>query len=321
MRDAKPVQYGMALLYYDPVFLQHETGNHPECADRIIPAARRLNLLGMHMGAARPSWKPLEEDAASLVHARQYLGLLQDACESGGEQLDPDTLVSSQSFVVALMAAGAVADAVDRVLHSDERRAFCLIRPPGHHALADRAMGFCLLNNVALAARLAIARHGLERVLIVDWDVHHGNGTQDLFWEDGQVGFFSIHRYPFYPGTGAADETGSGPGLGTKINVPVTFGTSRREFRERFQRALEDIAKLMRPELVLISAGFDAHRLDPIGSLGLEAEDFGPLTRLVVEAAGQYAGGRVVSALEGGYNAEAVADCVDVHLHELMRGE
>lgn len=311
----------MALLYYDPIFLQHETGQHPECADRIIPAARRLNLLAMHLGAIKPTWKPLGLDAVSLVHSPEYVESLRCMSESGGGQLDPDTLVSPQSYDVALMAAGAVAGAVDQVLHSEERRAFCLVRPPGHHALADRAMGFCLLNNVALAARLAVAQHGLQRVLIVDWDVHHGNGTQDLFWEDGQVGFLSIHRYPFYPGSGAADETGSGAGLGTKLNVPVSFGTPRKDYLDSFARALDDIASRMKPELVIVSAGFDAHRLDPIGSLGLESEDFGPMTRLVVDAAQQSAGGRVVSALEGGYNAKAVADCVDVHLHELMRGE
>lgn len=311
----------MALLYYDPVFLQHDTGNHPECAERIIPAARRLNLLAMHLGLVKPTWRPLPIGDVHLIHGAGYVESLRLACEGGGEQLDPDTLVSPQSFNVALMAAGAVADAVDQVMLSSERRAFCLVRPPGHHALADRAMGFCLLNNVALGARLAIARHDVSRVLIVDWDVHHGNGTQDLFWENGQIGFFSIHRYPFYPGTGAADETGSGAGLGTKLNVPLAFGISRASFLDNFERALEEIARRMRPELVLISAGFDAHRLDPIGSLGLESEDFGPMTRLVTEVAQQHAGGRVVSVLEGGYNAEAVADCVDVHLHELMRGE
>lgn len=310
----------MALLYYDPIFLQHETGPHPESADRIVPAARRLNLLAMHMGCMRPSWKPASLESLQLIHKGEYIESVERQSSGGGGQLDPDTVVSSRSYEVALMAAGAVSDAVDQVLHTDERQAFCLIRPPGHHALADRAMGFCLFNNVALGARLAIAQHGLERVLIVDWDVHHGNGTQDMFWEDPQVGFLSIHRYPFYPGTGAADETGSGPGLGTKLNVPVAFGTPRKEFLDHFERALEQISSRMQPELILISAGFDAHRLDPIGSLGLESEDFGPMTRQVLEVAQQYAGGRVVSVLEGGYNPDAVAQCVDVHLHELMRG-
>ena len=310
----------MALIYYDPIFLRHDSGDHPESSSRIIPAARRLNQLAMHMGLDRPQWSPLGLDAVQLVHDPGYVESLRLFCQRGGGQLDPDTFVSPESFDVALMAAGAAADAVDQVLHSEERRAFCLVRPPGHHALAGRAMGFCLFNHVAIAARLAISQHELSRVLVVDWDVHHGNGTQDLFWDDGQVGFLSIHRYPFYPCSGAADETGSGAGLGTKLNVPVTFGTSRQEYHDKFQRALENIARRMKPELILISAGFDAHRLDPVGSLGLESEDFGPLTRRVVEVAQQYAGGRVVSLLEGGYNGEAVAESVEIHMYELMRG-
>ena len=229
----------MTLLYHDAFLLQHDVGDHPECAARIVPAARRLNLMAVYMGCIRPSWQPLSESDIARVHSSQYIDKLRLTAESGGGQLDPDTLVSPQSFAVAQLAAGAVADAVDRVLHSDERSAFCLVRPPGHHALADRAMGFCLLNNVALGARLAIAKHGLQRVLIVDWDVHHGNGTQDLFWQDGQVSYLSIHRHPFYPGTGMVDETGAGAGLGTKVNVPVEFGTPRSEYLDRFERALE----------------------------------------------------------------------------------
>lgn len=308
----------MALLYYDPIVLQHDTGKHPECADRIVLAARRLNSLAEQLGCAWPTWKPISLETLELVHQPQHIEQVRAICEHGGGQLDPDTAVSRQSYEVALMAAGAVTDAVEKVLHSEERQAFCLIRPPGHHALADRAMGFCLFNNVALGARAAINHHGLERVLIVDWDVHHGNGTQDIFWDDEQVGFLSIHRYPFYPRSGAANETGGGAALGTTLNVPVSFGTSRREYQDHFERALEEIAKRIRPELVLISAGFDAHRLDPIGSLGLESEDFGPLTRKVMEVAEQYAGGRMVSVLEGGYNAEAVAECVEIHVQQLI---
>jgi acetoin utilization deacetylase AcuC-like enzyme len=182
-------------------------------------------------------------------------------------------------------------------------------------------MGFCLFNNVALGARRAIDQHDLDRVLIVDWDVHHGNGTQEIFWEDGRVGFFSIHRYPFYPGTGAADEIGAGAGLGTKLNVPITFGTPRTEYMQQFNKGLEWLAGKIRPQLVIISAGFDAHRLDPVGSLGLESEDFGSMTRSVLEVAKAHCGGRVVSALEGGYNPSAVADCVESHVQQLLATE
>jgi acetoin utilization deacetylase AcuC-like enzyme len=179
-------------------------------------------------------------------------------------------------------------------------------------------MGFCLFNNVACAARVATAELGLDRVLIVDWDVHHGNGTQDTFWTDPRVGFLSIHRWPFYPGTGDADETGSGPGLGLTMNLPVQYGTPRSDFIARFRSALEHFADRLRPQLVLISAGFDAHRADPIGSLELETEDFETLSDLVIEVARVHAGGRVVSTLEGGYNTTVLPDCMEAHLRKLM---
>jgi acetoin utilization deacetylase AcuC-like enzyme len=311
----------MVMLYYDAAFLKHETGDHPECPGRIIPASRQLHQMALHLGCSRPMWQPLNMDDLSLVHTREYADCLQRYCAGGGGQLDVDTVVSPQSYDVALLAAGAVAEAVERVIRGDERRAFCLVRPPGHHALANKAMGFCLFNNVALGARLAVRKHGLSRVLIVDWDVHHGNGTQEIFWEDPQVGFFSIHRWPFYPGTGAADEIGGGPALGTKLNVPIQYGTSPEEYLLEFATALERIASRMQPELILISAGFDAHKLDPVGSLDLETADFQTLTRHVVEAANQYAGGRIVSVLEGGYHPTALAESVELHVHELLRGE
>ena len=184
--------------------------------------------------------------------------------------------------------------------------------------MINHAMGFCLFNNVAVAARLAIDLLGLDRVLIVDWDIHHGNGTQAAFWEDPQVGFLSIHRWPFYPGTGDADETGGGRGLGTTLNLPIEFGTPRKDILARFAENLEKFAAKIKPQLVLLSAGFDAHRLDPVGNLGLETEDFIPLTSLVLDVADAYAGGRFVSVLEGGYDPQILADCVELHLAEML---
>jgi acetoin utilization deacetylase AcuC-like enzyme len=210
---------------------------------------------------------------------------------------------------------------VERVVKQDARQALCLVRPPGHHALHDSAMGFCLFNHVAIAARTAVAELGLDRVLIVDWDVHHGNGTQDAFWEDEQIGFLSIHRWPFYPGTGAADETGAGRGAGTTLNLPTHYGVSRREFRERFQTGLERMVEKLRPQRVIVSAGFDAHAADPIGSLGLEEEDFAMLTELVQQAADSYAEGRLVSVLEGGYNLDVLPRCVEAHLRQLLKAQ
>jgi acetoin utilization deacetylase AcuC-like enzyme len=180
-------------------------------------------------------------------------------------------------------------------------------------------MGFCLFNNAALAAAHAIARHHLNRILIVDWDVHHGNGTQDTFYSEERVGFFSAHRSPFYPGTGMADETGTGSALGTKFNLPLRFGISRQEYLTRFETMLEQSAQRIKPELIIISAGFDAHAADPIGSLGLATEDFSSLTRLVLQAADQHCGGKVVSLLEGGYNVHALAESIECHMRELAR--
>jgi len=207
---------------------------------------------------------------------------------------------------------------VTRVVRGDRQRALCLVRPPGHHALAGNPMGFCLFNNVAAGARVAIDEFELQRVLIVDWDVHHGNGTQATFWEDSQVAFFSAHRYPFYPGTGAADETGAGEGLGTTCNLPIRFGISRKDYVAGVRAQLERFADKIEPQLVFISAGFDSHRADPIGSLGLEREDFAPLTQLVLDIANTHADGRVVSVLEGGYNPSALTECVTIHLRELL---
>src|SRR5262249_18613126 len=236
-----------------------------------------------------------------------------------------DTVVSAQSYAVALAAAGACVAAMDAVLASGdqgapERNALCLVRPPGHHATPTRSMGFCLFNNIALAADHARVAHGLNRLLIVDWDVHHGNGTQDIFYADPTVMFFSIHRYGqgFYPGTGAADETGTGPGLGFTLNAPIRYGTARRDYLARFERDLEKAADKIKPELVLVSAGFDAHARDPIGSLGLEAEDFVVLTQRVLDVAKTHAAGRLVSCLEGGYNLEALAECVQAHLEQVL---
>ncbi len=203
------------------------------------------------------------------------------------------------------------------MLNREADTALCLSRPPGHHALNRQAMGFCLFNNVAIAAQIAIEEHGLDRVLIVDWDVHHGNGTQDIFYVDGRVGFFSSHRFPFWPGTGDSSETGTGRGLGATRNLPIGGGVTREQFLQRFRHELEDFAARIRPQLVLVSAGFDSHRLDPLGRFLLETEDYATLTQLVRDIATNYAEGRVVSVLEGGYNPDVLAECVEAHLRAL----
>ncbi|MEX0716340.1 MAG: histone deacetylase [Planctomycetaceae bacterium] len=309
----------MPLLYADPRFLDHHTGNHPESPERLRFLYERLAGGDVLARFDRKEWQPATLDQLALLHEPEYVAEMREFAARGGGHADVDTVVSRKSYDVARLAAGAAIDAVDEVIAGDHRQAACLVRPPGHHALAARAMGFCLFNNAALAAAHARAKHRLERILIVDWDVHHGNGTQDLFYADEHVWFLSAHRYPFWPGTGAASETGTGAGLGTNFNLPVRFGTPRKTYLDRFESLLSDVARLCRPQLVLTSAGFDAHAADPIGSLGLETEDFEPLTRLVRQVADEHCGGRVVSLLEGGYNVPILAECVECHLEALIR--
>jgi acetoin utilization deacetylase AcuC-like enzyme len=312
----------MTLLYRDPLFLKHDTGRHPENPDRLRSISARLENVGLSKRCAAGVYQPLSEEAVAKIHSPKLVLQVKQVAEHGGGPIDPDTVVSPDSFQVARAAAGACVAAVEAVLKGTERTALCLIRPPGHHATRTQSMGFCLFNNIALAAQHALTAHGLSRVLIVDWDVHHGNGTQDIFYESPQVLFFSIHRYGqgFYPGTGADSETGRGKGLGYTLNAPVRFGTSRREYHARFTSALETAAAKIKPELVLISAGFDAHAKDPIGSLGLEAEDFATLTRQVLGVVNTHAQGRCVSCLEGGYHLEALAESVQAHLEEVLKG-
>ncbi|HEV3203093.1 MAG TPA: histone deacetylase [Gemmataceae bacterium] len=310
----------MTLLYSDPLFLKHQTGRHPENPDRLRSITGRLAKSGLDKKCTAGTYKPLAEEAITTIHDGMQVLRVKQLVQHGGGKLDPDTVVSADSFEVALAAAGAGVAAVDAVLTGSDKHALCLVRPPGHHATKNQSMGFCLFNNIALAAQHAKTAHSLSRLLIVDWDVHHGNGTQDIFYEDSMVMFFSIHRYGhgFYPGTGAESETGRGKGLGHTINAPIRYGTSRKDYHDHFSKALEKAADKIKPELVLISAGFDAHAKDPIGSLGLDEEDFVTLTQKVQEVADTHAKGRVVSFLEGGYNLDALAQSLAAHLKELL---
>lgn len=311
----------MTRLYLDDRFLNHDTGMHPENAGRLRSITESLTAAGLLDRVARGTVVSAQDDDIRRVHTQEHLDSIRSFSRSGGGRIEVDTVLSSDSADVAWLGCGAAVDAVRHVIDGTDCHALCLVRPPGHHALPHGPMGFCLLSNAAVAARTAIQRFGLDRVLIVDWDVHHGNGTQDAFYDDEQVTFFSAHRYPFYPGTGEKSETGSGNGLGTTFNLPLSFGISRQDYLSAFELALGKAAARCRPELVIISAGFDAHHADPVGSLGLETEDFEVLTRMVCDVAAVHASGRVVSLLEGGYNAKYLAEGVRLHLETLLAVE
>jgi acetoin utilization deacetylase AcuC-like enzyme len=304
-------------LYLDPVFEDHKTGRHPESPARLEAIRKRLTDERIATLGKRGAIRRATLEEVTRVHGRDYVNHLEKLAAMGGGRLDADTVMSAASFEVAMKAAGTAVAAVDLVIKGDSKRALCLFRPPGHHALADEAMGFCLLNNVAIAAAHARAEHHLDRVLIVDFDIHHGNGTQDLFYSDSQVVFFSSHRFPFWPGSGAKDETGAGAGLGGTFNLPVKYGTTPADFRKAFEGVLSQAVRRAKPQILLVSAGFDAHREDPIGDLGLGNEDFEFLTKLVCDVADSECGGRLVSVLEGGYNVDRLAECVELHAEGL----
>ncbi len=311
----------MTLLYSDDRFLLHDTGNHPESAERLQRVHQKLQTSGvLQRVTSVPVVRAGDEDVLR-IHTAEHISHVREVADAGGGRIEADTVVSPDSADVAWLAAGCGIDAVQRIIAGADRQALCLVRPPGHHARPASPMGFCLLSNVAIAARVAVQRFDLNRVLIVDWDVHHGNGTQDAFYEDEHVTFFSAHRFPFYPGTGRKSETGRGLGLGTIFNLPLEFGIGRPDYLAAFENTLTTAADKCRPELVIISAGFDAHDEDPIGSLGLQTEDFATLTKLVQQVAATHADGRLLSMLEGGYNVDRLADCVLLHLETLLAGE
>jgi acetoin utilization deacetylase AcuC-like enzyme len=255
----------------------------------------------------------------SKVHDPRYLEQLRAlAPVSDLLYLDPDTPISANSYSTALLAAGGVCQSVDDLFSDRIQNAFCAVRPPGHHAGVFSGSGFCLINHVAVAARYAQEKYGLKRVAILDWDVHHGNGTQEIFYEDPSVFYFSVHQYPFYPGTGASDETGDGEGEGLTLNVPLPRGSGDREYLTLFEEILVAKMALFKPELIVLSAGFDAHERDPLAQMEITTEGFGQLTRIVKQMAESFCKGKLVSVLEGGYHLEALADSVATHLRVLL---
>ena len=306
-------------VFYDPATLRHEpSGDHPENPKRLEAVMESVRALERQARLTVVAPRPATDDEILRVHTPQYLKLVRSEIEAGRRTLSTgDTEISSGSLGAALAAAGTVVSAVDAVLSGRARHAFCALRPPGHHASQARGMGFCVFNNIAVGARHAARAYGVERILIADWDVHHGNGTQEVFWSDGSVLFFDTHQHPWYPGTGSPNETGEGKGRGRIVNRPFPAGAGREEILGAFRTGLVPAAERFRPELVMISAGFDSRAGDPLGKFTLTDADFAELTSVVVEIARQHARGRVVSVLEGGYSRDGLARAVGAHVDRL----
>jgi acetoin utilization deacetylase AcuC-like enzyme len=311
-------------LYHDPLVLRHGTGElHPERPERVAAVVGALEDKGFAM--SRPPSPERTRASISLVHHPAYVDRFHAVASSGTDEADrpftlfdsPDNPMSRSTFDVAERTVGLLLAAVDEVMAGVAKRGFVVTRPPGHHARAAEAMGFCFFNAVAVAARDAQRRHGAGRILVADFDVHHGNGTQETFWEDDSVAYLSVHRYPFYPGTGGLDETGSGPGLGLTVNVPLGAGAGDEFYAGGFESALDGLLRHFKPDLVLVSAGFDAHRRDPLGGMDLSGEGYGRMTRALAAAADTFASGRLVSVLEGGYDPEGTAEGALAHARAL----
>jgi acetoin utilization deacetylase AcuC-like enzyme len=305
-------------LVYDPIYLEHDTGTHVENVQRLVVTTALLKESGVF-----DKLTPLPPRAASLeeillVHSTHHVDRVEAASSRGGAWLDGDTYASPDSYKVALYAVGGVLRAVDAVMTGEVNRAFALVRPPGHHATPDQAMGFCLFNNIAIAARYALKHHNLERVLIADFDVHHGNGTEEVFYKDPAVLYFSTHQYPHYPGTGDIGDDGSGEGKGTTVNVPLPAYCGDGEYRRAYEEILVPVARRFQPQLILVSAGYDNHWADPLSMMQLTVEGFARIASIFKGLADELCGGRLLFSLEGGYHLEALSQSIKATIEVLL---
>ena len=309
---------GKTALFTDDLFLEHNTGpDHPENYQRLIHIRERLEKQKYYGKLKMLDRRFATPDQIGLIHDAKYVKLVKEFCDKQGGFLDGDTICSKRSYEAASLAAGAGLEAADKIIAGDISRALLLLRPPGHHSLQSRAMGFCLFNNIAICAR-HLQSLGLSNIAILDWDVHHGNGTEAVFYDDPSVLFISIHQYPHYPGTGAAEDTGEGAGTGYTLNIPMAEGSGVLEYQAAFRNSVLPKLKEFKPDALLVSAGFDAHKDDPLAGIMLTTASFEWMTVQVREFADEYCQGRLVSFLEGGYNLGALSDSVETHAAALL---
>ena len=297
-------------LVYDSIYLEHDTGSHVENSQRLVTTMSYLKETGIKEKLTCLPPRPASIEELEMVHTPEYISYVKSKAEGGGGWLDPDTVMSPKSYEAALYAAGGLLVAVENVMRGEVDSAFALVRPPGHHAIHDRAMGFCIFNNMAIAAKVALSEFSLNRILIADFDVHHGNGTQDAFYADPKVLYFSTHQYPFYPGTGWMDETGMGEGEGTTVNFPMSAGWGDEEYLRAFNEVLVPVARRFEPQLILVSAGFDVHWADNLAMMRVSVTGFAQIVMILKELAAELCQGRLVFTLEGGYNLQVVASSI-----------
>jgi len=305
-------------LVYDPIYLKHDTGQHVENARRLEAIIAHLEQTGLKQRLTAIKPRPATVPELSLVHGEQYIAHIQEEARTGGGWLDGDTVMSPDSYEAALYAAGGLIEATGAVMRGEVSSAFALVRPPGHHATARRAMGFCLFNNVAVAAKCALAEFGLERIAVIDFDVHHGNGTQEAFYDNPQVLYVSTHLSPFYPGTGGISEIGDGAGRGATVNIPLPAGCGDNEYEQVFEQIVVPATERFQPQLILVSAGYDTHWADGLALMQVSVSGFARMVKTIKELAGGLCDGRLVFSLEGGYNLTALATSVKATFDVLL---
>jgi len=305
----------------DPFYLRHETEPHPENPGRLTAIQNRLESSEFYNNLIPIQPRKATAEEIGLVHDTGYVASVKQSCADQVRNLDADTVISSDSYDAALLSAGAGISAIDQLIDGNIHNAFCAVRPPGHHAEHDHAMGFCLFNNVGVAARYAQKTKGLIKIFIFDWDVHHGNGSQHSFYSDPSIYYSSMHQYPFYPGTGAGEETGTGDGLGTTLNLPMDAYSDDDDYLSAIENKLIPEIQHYKPDLIIISAGFDAHQNDPLAQIQLTTECFGKMTELLMGIARDVCDGRLLSMLEGGYDYDALSGSVQLHMQTLLTFE